>query len=129
MRGYFANYFDNLAHAPQVKNAPPAVIPTLFAMRNGEPYTIDYSMSINLRASVFSWALSAGGVQVAFDGDFIDTLKWGGITGVTDELGRPIDSWTITSASGFDYTHAVPEPSALALLSVVSLLAPMARRR
>jgi hypothetical protein len=54
----------------------------------------------------------------------LHTLTWGGITSVTDaDTGALVTDWTLTSASGFDYTHAagsgpvgVPEPSSLVLL-------------
>ena len=46
------------------------------------------------------------------------SLHWGGIESLTDEFGNSIDDWTITSASGFDYSKpfGVPEPSSVALL-------------
>jgi len=42
---------------------------------------------------------------------FSHTLSWGGITSVTDaDTGQPITDYTLTSASGFDYTHPFAGP-------------------
>ena len=59
--------------------------------------------------------------------DASHTFSWGGITNVIDlSTGEPIADWTLTSDSGFDWTHAavIPEPttSALALLAFVGLV-------
>lgn len=48
-------------------------------------------------------------------------LHWAGISGVTNHLGSPVAGWTITSASGIDWsapvTAPVPEPAAWLLLA------------
>src|SRR5262249_50875912 len=57
-------------------------------------------------------------------GDVSHTLTWGGITRLTDlDTGEGITDWTMTSASGFDYTPAAgsrpragPQPPSLVLL-------------
>jgi hypothetical protein len=56
-----------------------------------------------------------------FSADVSGSLHWGGIQSVTDEFGNPINDWTITSQSGFDYSKpfSVPEPSSLLLLLMV----------
>ena len=56
-----------------------------------------------------------GAVAASFAASFHDTLRWGGITNVTDlSTGLPVTHYTITSDSGFDYSQAapIPEPSA-----------------
>jgi hypothetical protein len=49
------------------------------------------------------------------------SLHWGGIEMVSDQNGNPIDDWTITSESGFDYSKpfGVPEPSSILLLNIM----------
>jgi hypothetical protein len=116
----FGNYSDNLSGNQVI--GPPSVlpIPVLLTMKNGMPYTIDYSMSISATANFFSAAHTAGGARGEFLGNFSQTLRWGGITSITDELGRPIEGWAISSASGFDYSQPAPapEPSSIALAAL-----------
>jgi hypothetical protein len=59
--------------------------------------------------------------SVTISADVSGSLHWGGIESVTDEFGNLITDWTITSASGFDYSKpfGVPEPSSVLLLSIV----------
>ena len=49
---------------------------------------------------------------------FGHTLRWGGITSVVDSAtGQPIESWAVTSDTGFDYSKPfVPEPASAVLL-------------
>jgi hypothetical protein len=47
------------------------------------------------------------------------TINWGGISSVVDSVtGEPDTDWSVTSASGFDYTNAVPEPSSIVLAAI-----------
>jgi hypothetical protein len=62
---------------------------------------------------------------------FGHTFTWGGIDDVSDaDTGEEITDWTLTSDSGFDWTHAAPEPSSL-VYAVVSaaILLPLLRKR
>jgi len=57
----------------------------------------------------------------------VDDLRWGGISAVTNHLGTPAAGWSISSASGIDWTGPVgalpvPEPATL-LLMVAGLAA------
>lgn len=65
--------------------------------------------------------------------DFSHTLRWGGIQRVLDASGREISGWTITSASGTDYsvavTTVVPEPAAWLLLPAGLGVMALKRRR
>jgi hypothetical protein len=64
---------------------------------------------------------SAQGTTLAqIEGFYFGSLHWGGIESVIDSSGNviPQDQWTITSASGFDYSKPfVPEPSSIFLLA------------
>jgi hypothetical protein len=68
--------------------------------------------------------------------DFGHTMFWGGITSLTDANGNPVDNYTLTSLSGFDYRFAavpaaaVPSPSTVLLFmtGLPLLLASRTRR-
>ena len=62
---------------------------------------------------------SAKAGAFVLDANVFQSLNWGGIDSVTDEFGNPIDDWTITSESGFDYSRpfGVPEPTSITLSS------------
>ncbi|MBI3840315.1 MAG: hypothetical protein HY288_20530 [Planctomycetia bacterium] len=129
--GTIANGNDPLF--PVVMHEPPDTIPLSFLINYGEPFDINVELSI----SAFSLSQTAFGtgstrpasVGVVYDGDFSKTLTWGGITSVTDAYtGEPIEGWTITSASGFDYSKPAPEPSTL-IFAALAGLALLAYRR
>jgi hypothetical protein len=67
----------------------------------------------------------------SFFGEVSRSLRWGGVEAVYDFFtGEEIDDWTITSASGFDYSKpfGVPEPSTLWTL-LTGILTMCCRRR
>jgi hypothetical protein len=51
-------------------------------------------------------------------------MAWGGVTSATSR-GQALTHWTLTSASGFDYTHAFiePEPTGAKLVLTAVALA------
>ena len=53
-------------------------------------------------------------------GDFLHTLRWGGVQQVLDASGHPVTGWTLGADSGTDYaianTTPVPEPASWAML-------------
>jgi hypothetical protein len=88
----------------------------------------DVEKAIQLKLQV-SGSASAGGSHLStfkggsaaagFTADFSHTLEWGGITKVTNLLtGEDVTNWTVTSASGYDYSQLfeVPEPNSWVLL-------------
>jgi hypothetical protein len=100
---------------------PPALILFEEELLTGEAQRRGYSVELDGKALVgFS-----GGVAKA-TANFGNSLKWGGILSVRDAVtGVEIHDWTITSASGFDYSKSfdeqqVPEPASIALLSAAS---------
>jgi hypothetical protein len=97
----------------------PATIPVDEPFVSGIPFQISYTMTVEANAQLSNADLvhkQSG--QAASSGKFADTLAWGGITSITDSNGVPLTGWTVTSASGFDYSKpaTAPEPSTLALL-------------
>lgn len=98
-------------------------IPVMFeATRNA--MAVRWEMSVVAAGSVENRDHTnfVGGSAFAIS-DLSHTLRWGGITSVVDaDTGEPITDWTLTSESGFDWTHAaVPEPSSgLAILIQLS---------
>jgi hypothetical protein len=59
-----------------------------------------------------------------YDVDVTHSLDWDGITGdpIDEGTGLPVTDWSITSASGFNYANAVPEPATWAIaLCLISL--------
>ncbi|MBI2823966.1 MAG: PEP-CTERM sorting domain-containing protein [Planctomycetia bacterium] len=105
---------------------PPHLIPVTLVAVNGKDYEFVFEMVV--------LADAASGIgPLAVSGDFSGSLHWAGIESVTDEAGNPIpnDEWTLTSASGFDYTKPFqgPEPSSFLLLGMGGLAGLLASRR
>ena len=105
---------------------PNTSIPVEFTFTNGQPYIIGFELAI------FGNVLAERDNLALFEANFADTLLWGGIESVRDATtGAPIDDWTITSDSGFDYSKPanIPEPSTAALLVIGCVVGLVAHRR
>lgn len=90
----------------------PATIPVDEPFVSGIPFQISYTMTVEANAELSNADLvhkQSG--QAASSGKFADTLAWGGITSITDSNGVPLTGWTVTSASGFDYSKPATAPS------------------
>ena len=89
----------------------------------GVPQTLTYNMSLLGSGTVSAdLASPAGDAAVDFSDAFQHTLRWGGVTSVVNaDTGMPLEGWTLTSESGFDWSkpYPVPEPSSLVLLRLV----------
>ncbi len=88
------------------------------------PFTIGLVLSLDGHAvSNVSLNLVLGDDDLgSYSGKVSRSLTWGGLEGVFDFFtGERLDDWTITSASGFDYSQPfrVPEPSSLMLGTVL----------
>jgi hypothetical protein len=119
---------------------PPTTVPVSLALK-GDKTSVLFNMTVETSAVVAAYDIvnHAGGFAVGI-ANLSNTLSWGGITRLTDlDTGKVITDWTMTSASGFDYTRAagaVPEPPSLLLLGPwlgawlgLSLLRLLRRRR
>jgi hypothetical protein len=117
---------------PPLSFEPPESVTVIMNFTQGQVYVLDYRMAV----ASDSWALiNLAGTAAPQEANahwsayFAHTLTWGGITSVTDTLtGLPLDNYSLTSASGIDYVHAVPEPEqwlgiATALVALAALRA------
>ena len=79
-------------------------IPIVF----GGQTTLDYTVDLTTAGYASAYGGTASG-----GANYNSTLSWGGITGVFDASGARVKSFSVTSASGFDYLQAspVPEPA------------------
>ncbi len=109
---------------------PPALILLEEELLTGEPQRRGFSVELDGKAFV---GFSGGTAEAT--ARFANSLKWGGILSVHDAVtGVEVHDYTITSASGFDYSRSfdeqqVPEPSgAIMLLAGLSVLARRWRR-
>jgi MYXO-CTERM domain-containing protein len=91
-----------------------------------------WQFSISADAEIFG--VSPNEIAVA---DLGDTALWGGVSSVRDAEGNLIASFSVTSASGTDWSQAASEPSssvpegpslALSALGIIALLATRRRR-
>jgi len=81
------------------------------------PFSITADADAVANSFSFDWVGQQGGGATA-NSDFSHTLLWGGITSITDDSGNPITGWTVTSASGYDYSQPAPEPATFVLLAI-----------
>lgn len=66
---------------------------------------LDYQIEASARNDVgHEWGTS-GSDAVEISMDFTKGVSWGGITGVYNTDGSPVQSYSIVSESGFDYSH------------------------
>lgn len=103
---------------------PPSVVETPFAYINGLPMEFGFTLELFGKGSASRgyWPpheFKTGASKSKFSGNFSRTLTWGGIKSVVvAATGEPVENWTITSESGFDYSKPfVPEPTCAMLLS------------
>lgn len=91
------------------------------------PVEVDFTDEIEVNAYALKFDSESHGCPCApghaqASASFADTISWGGIISVIDDAtGQPVTDYTVTSASGFDYSkpfvEAVPEPASSSLFS------------
>jgi len=108
---------QSIGSGPPVE--PPDLMATLYPILNGVPSTLFVQVSITAEANSPSDPRVASNNSASFDGDFSGSMHWGGIQDVEDATGHILTGWTVTSASGFDYTkpYSVPEAATSILLT------------
>jgi hypothetical protein len=139
--GFAEHDIDSFSTIPtNVQEDPPKVIPVTFVTAtdpvSGEGVLIDWTMEVGAASSTlnrdFESHNNGSAISIA---NAAHTLSWGGISSVVfADTGEPVDDWTVTSASGFDYVHAaVPEPGSLAEAvcagAIAALVAAVGKRR
>jgi hypothetical protein len=111
----------------------PATIPVDEPFVSGIPFQVTYAMTASSDAVLVDGDSTNKETGVAdSSARFSDTLAWGGITSITDSNGVPLTGWTVTSASGFDYSKPAvdtPEPSTLVLLGLAAVSLTAATRK
>jgi hypothetical protein len=103
----------------------PKSVAISFELVPGQPTNVAWNFNVGAVATVENEDLTPGSGFAVATSFFSHTMTWGGITSVIDEAtGLPVDDWTLESASGFDYSQAVPEPSTLVLAALCVLSLP-----
>jgi len=119
-------------NGPQVAiNTFPGTVTLMIPVYFGHAVTLDYGIDLYASAQALTFA-NGNPTGAGAEADFSHTFSWGGITGVYDAQGNALDSFSVNSASGFDYLHsaAVPVPAAAWLFGSGLLgLAGVARRK
>ena len=97
-------------------------VPVTVQFTFGIQFTLSYSMvAASTAQSMLSAFKITGGGGASGTADLSHTLLWGGIESVTTANGSSVSDFSVTSASGFDYSQsaiATPEPNAVILLMV-----------
>ena len=101
--------------------AAPTVIPVQFTTILGGNMSLNYTLTLFGRSSatVFRNSPSTESASSSMSANY--TIRWGGISSVTDSNGVPLPDFTAIGASGFDYRRpaanvAAPEPGSFALV-------------
>lgn len=113
------NFYDwGLAGEPAVDAQYSFELPVVLGQ------TVLLDLFVQAAASASAWRTGSPGsaaylvpTQSSAVSNFGSTATWQGITALKLNDGTPLQDWTISSASGFDYTRPVPEPGGWLLLA------------
>lgn len=101
-------------------NMPAVLTFTLPVQFNTPNFTL---LFVQLQTAVNTSALNQYGATwaAAANAKFFNSAEWGGIDAVYDAQGHALTDWSVSSASGFDYTRSyaaqvVPEPGTWLML-------------
>jgi hypothetical protein len=127
--GGSADFRVDTQGGPRAMTLVADIVPTLFAVQNGQEVPFSVSISVGAAQSDGSGLEPGDSVEGSAFALFSDTLRWGGISSVIDgNTGNVINDWTVTSQSGFDYSQPapvavpVPWPATLTLAAIGALL-------
>lgn len=130
--GELTNFYDwGLAGDPDVDALYSFELPVVLGQ------TVNFNLTLEAKASASGWRTGSPGtaayltpVQSSAVSNFGSTATWQGITSLKLNDGTPLQDWTLSSASGFDYTRPVPEPGSWLLLAGgLALLAALRGRK
>lgn len=99
------------------------------------PIVFGESFSLGVYGYISAGMRSSSGVpgNSTADADFSHSVIWDGVAGVRDSMGNLVTGYSLTSASGIDWTQSmvssVPEPEAYAMLVAGLALVGAVRRR
>ena len=113
------NFYDwGLAGDPDVDALYSFELPVVLGQ------TVMLDLLVQARASASAWRAGSPGTaayltptQSSAVSNFGSTATWQGITSLKLNDGTPLQNWTLSSTSGFDYTRPVPEPGSWLLLA------------
>jgi hypothetical protein len=97
--------------------------PFTYIVKIGDP--TDYTTS----ASAYAYAYAWDGGHADVRADFGSTVRWMGVTGVTQEDGTPIIGYTLTDQDGTDWTQPLPVPEPSSVLTLLALMPLLHRNR
>lgn len=124
----FGQQTYDLARNTFIDKPVDTVVHLRMSLFNGLPTAIGYRLSLSadsLSFDTFNSVNSATPGSAEVDAIAIDSLHWGGIQRVADRFGNTVDSFSVASESGFDFSRAfstdggpsgVPEPASMALV-------------
>jgi hypothetical protein len=128
---------DNIAHSFIATQQPQGVIEIQIDTIAGEAEDFGEKLTVSGNAgarTIGSFPPSPGAVGTSVGAALGGTLRWGGITSVIDlDTGLPVENWTVTSASGFDYSKPAPEftpePATITLIAIAMFSFPAVHLR
>jgi hypothetical protein len=91
------------------------------------PWNAGVALPITLFGNAEASGVMASGSTFG-QADFMNSMYWLGISGVTDASGTPVASFTALSDQGVNYTLAMPEPGTAMLLGASLLVVAGTRR-
>lgn len=130
--------FDPIGSPVNINREIAAVIPVEFTARIGASTPIQYLMDMQGFgfSSVFRNSAVTGISSTLFEGNYSESLSWGGIDRVVDSRGSEILNYTAFGEGGFDYRNPfptgpvpVPEPASLYLVAAGGILLWLRRGR
>jgi hypothetical protein len=117
-----AHYYVGGLGVPTVDLDATENIPISYLATLGDPAVFGEQMTINGAASASTLFNAPGEVDSLFTSNYSHTLRWGGISSVVDlTTGQELEGWSVSSASGFDYSQPapIPEPAGVAIAGLV----------
>lgn len=109
---------DGIYGPTNIHEPAPTLIPLSFTATLGSATSIQYNLDLQGIANAsFGFRECGGGygpcsavASALQEGNYANSMLWGGISGVTDAYGNPVDLGSALGDTGFDYLNAAPVP-------------------